>query len=139
MSTWIATFSNDLDEDAPIKELEVEAASDTEVLEILDSQDYPAEEWGGYSLLNIKRKRGGHRPGAGRPKGQARAGTYGCGVKTKPVRVPEHLAGKLPEMIESLEELRELLKDWEAEAEKSTSPRYDRARKLIQEIRALGF
>ncbi len=139
MATWIATFSNDLNEDAPIKELEVEATSDLEALETLDSKDYPTDEWRGYSLLNIKKKRGGHRPGAGRPKGQARAGTYGCGVKTKPVRVPEAIAPKLPEMIESLEELGELLNDWEAEAEKSTSPRYDRARKLIQEIRALGF
>ena len=87
----------------------------------------------------IKKKRGGSRPGAGCPKGTQRAGTYGQGVKTKPVRVPTDLADQLPEMLQNLTQLKDLLADWEKEANNSTSPRYDRARKLIAEIKALGF
>ena len=137
MSTWIAVLSNDLDGES-IKELEVEAESDTEALKKLEAYVYD-KSWKHYSLVTVKKKRGGSRPGAGRPKGQSRAGTYGSGVKTKPVRVPEHLAESLPELLGNLEQLKDLLGDWEVEAAKSTSPRYDRARKLLQEIRALGF
>lgn len=137
MTTWIAVLSNDLDGES-IRELEIEAESDTEALERLDSYNYD-ESWKHYSVVTIKKKRGGSRPRAGRPKGHARAGTYGNGVKTKPVRVPEYLAEKLPEMLANLEQLENLLADWEKEANNSTSPRYDRARKLLQEIRGLGF
>jgi hypothetical protein len=94
MTIWIATLSNDLDEKAPIREVEVEADSDLQAIEILDAQDWD-ESWAGYSLVNVKARRGGIRPGAGRPKGVARDGTYGTGVKTKPVRVPETIADQL--------------------------------------------
>jgi hypothetical protein len=137
MSTWIAVLSNDLDGES-IKELEVEAESETQALEKLDSCVY-GEKWKHYSLITIKKKRGGSRPGAGCPKGTQRAGTYGQGVKTKPVRVPTDLADQLPEMLQNLTVLKDLLADWEKEANNSTSPRYDRARKLIAEIKALGF
>jgi hypothetical protein len=137
MSTWIAVFSNDLDEES-IKELEVEAESETQALEKLDSSVY-GEKWKHYSLVTIKKKRGGLRPGAGCPRGTLRAGTYGQGVKTKPVRVPTDLADQLPEMLQNFTQLKDLLADWEKEANNSTSPRYDRARKLIAEIKALGF
>ena len=121
-----------------IKELEVEAESDTEAQEKLEAYVY-SESWKHYSLVTIKKKRGGSRPGAGCPKGTQRAGTYGQGVKTKPVRVPTDLADQLPEMLQNLTVLKDLLADWEKEANNSTSPRYDRARKLIAEIKALGF
>ena len=137
MSTWIAVLSNDLDGES-IKELEVEAESDTEAQEKLETYVY-SESWKHYSLVTIKKKRGGSRPGAGCPKGTQRAGTYGQGVKTKPVRVPTDLADQLPEMLQNLTQLKDLLADWEKEANNSTSPRYDRARKLIAEIKALGF
>lgn len=137
MSTWIAVLSNDLDGES-IKELEVEAESDTEAKEKLETYVY-SESWKHYSLVTIKKKRGGSRPGAGCPKGTQRAGTYGQGVKTKPVRVPTDLADQLPEMLQNLTQLKDLLADWEKEANNSTSPRYDRARKLIAEIKALGF
>jgi hypothetical protein len=136
MSTWIAVLSNDLD--GEIRELEVEAQSETQVLEKLDSYVYD-ESWNHYSLVTIKKKRGGLRPGAGCPKGTLRAGTYGQGVKTKPVRVPISLANQLPDMLQNLTQLKDLLADWEKEANNSTSPRYDRAKKLIAEIKALGF
>lgn len=136
MTTWIAVLSNDLD--GEIRELEVEAQSDTQALEKLDSSVYD-ESWKHYSLVTIKKKRGGSRPGAGRPKGILRAGTYGQGVKTKPIRIPIDLADQLPEMLQNLTQLKDLLADWEKEANNSTSPRYDRARKLIAEIKALGF
>lgn len=134
MTTWIATFSNDLDEKAPIRELEVEADSQTEATEALNTFNWD-ESWQGYSLVNVRRKRGGYRPGAGRKKGTQ--GTYGC--ETAVTRVPKHLKDDLPEILTNIEQFRELLNDWEAEASKSTSPRYDRARKLLAEIRALGF
>jgi hypothetical protein len=137
MSTWIAVLSNDLDGES-IKELEVEAESDTEAQDKLSAYVYD-ESWKHYSLVTIKKKRGGSRPGAGCPKGTQRAGTYGQGVKTKPVRVPTDLADQLPEMLQNLTQLKDLLADWEKEANNSTSPRYDRARKLIAEIKALGF
>ena len=137
MTTWIAVLSNDLDGES-IRELEVEAESDTQALEILDSYDYD-ESWKHYSLVTIKKQRGGSRPGAGCPKGTTRAGNYGQGVKTKPVRVPVDIADQLPEMLQNLSQLKDLLADWEKEANNSTSPRYDRARKLISEIKALGF
>ena len=136
MGIWIAVLSNDLD--GEIRELEVEAQSDTQALEKLDS--YVCHEgWKHYSLITIKKKRGGSRPGAGRPKGILRNGTYGQGIKTKPVRIPIDLADQLPEMLQNFTQLKDLLADWEKEANNSTSPRYDRARKLIAEIKALGF
>ena len=136
-TTWIAIFSNDLDGES-IKELEIEAATEAEVQKKLAEIEYDSN-WLNYSVSSIRKKRGGVRPGAGRPKGKARAGTYGEGVATKPVRVPVEIAGRLPEVLQNLEQLGELLSDWENEASKSTSPRYDRAKKLLSEIRALGF
>lgn len=134
MATWIATLSNDLDESKPFKELQVNADNETDAIAELSALSV-GNEWIGYSLLNVRRKRGGARPGAGRKKGTQ--GTYGCA--TKVVRVPEDIAPQLPELLSNIDQLRELLGDWENEASKSTSPRYDRARKLIAEIRGLGF
>jgi hypothetical protein len=140
MTTWIAIFSHDLDGES-VRELEVEGSNKTEALTNLEAHSF-GEGWQHYSLSNIRPKRGGQRPGAGRPKGIKRAGTYGEGVATKPVRVPIDIADNLPEMLQNLNQLKDLLNDWEQEANSGkaiTSPRYDRARKLISEIRALGF
>jgi hypothetical protein len=137
MTTYIAILSSDLDSEA-IREEQIEAGSKTEALDKLEAI-CTGPKWQGFSLTNIRPKRGGARPGAGRPKGKARAGIYGQGIATKPVRVPLDIADSVPEMIQNLEQLQELLTDWEAEANNSTSPRYDRARKLLSEIRALGF
>ncbi len=137
MTTWIAIYSNDIDGES-VKELEIGGETKEEALDNLDNHQFD-ESWNHYSMVNIRAKRGGVRPGSGRPKGIKRAGTYGEGVQTKPVRVPVDIADNLPEMIQNLQQLKELLTDWEAEASASTSPRYDRARKLISEIRGLGF
>ena len=138
MTTWTATLSDDLKPDY-IKDLEVEADSQEEAEKELEAElrilAKHSSEWQGLSLVNIRRKRGGARPGAGRKKGTQ--GTYGCA--TKVVRVPEEIAPQLPELLSNIEQLRELLTDWEKEANQSTSPRYDRARKLIAEIKGLGF
>jgi hypothetical protein len=138
MTTWTATLSDDLKPDH-IRDFEVEAATQEEAEQTLEAQltdlAKHSSEWQNLSLVNIRRKRGGARPGAGRKKGTQ--GTYGCA--TKVVRVPEAIAPELPELITNLEQLRELLTDWEKEASNSTSPRYDRARKLLAEIRGLGF
>jgi hypothetical protein len=138
MSTWIATLSNDLKPDH-LKDLEVEAETQEQAEEVLEDElavlAKHSSEWQNLSLTNIRRKRGGARPGAGRKKGTQ--GTYGCA--TKVIRVPEAIAPELPELITNLEQLRELLTDWEKESSNSTSPRYDRARKLLAEIRGLGF
>jgi hypothetical protein len=137
MTTWIAVFSHDLDGES-VREIEVEGGNKAEALDKLEAQS-TGKDWQGYSLTNIRPKRGGYRPGSGRPKGIGRAGNYGNGVETKPVRVPADIATQLPELIQNLNQLKDLLTDWEAEAHASTSPRYDRAKKLISEIRALGF
>ncbi len=137
MTTYIAILSSDLDSEA-IREEQIEAGSKAEALDKLEAI-CTGPDWQGFSLTNIRPKRGGARPGAGRPKGKARAGIYGEGVATKPVRVPLDIADSIPEMIQNLEQLQELLKEWEEEANSSTSPRYDRARKLLSEIRGLGF
>ena len=138
MATWTATLSDDLKPDY-IKDLEIEGDTQEEAEQTLEAElrvlGKHSSEWQGLSLVNIRRKRGGARPGAGRKKGTQ--GTYGCA--TKVVRVPEDIAPQLPELLTNIEQLRELLNDWEKEASKSTSPRYDRARKLIAEIRGLGF
>jgi hypothetical protein len=138
MSTWIATLSDDLSPDR-LRDLEVEADTQEQAEEVLETElavlVKHSSEWQNLSLTNIRRKRGGARPGAGRKKGTQ--GTYGCA--TKVIRVPEAIAPELPELITNLEQLRELLTDWEKEASQSTSPRYDRARKLLAEIRGLGF
>jgi hypothetical protein len=138
MSTWIATLSDDLSPDR-LRDLEVEADTQEQAEEVLEAElavlAKHSSEWQNLSLTNIRRKRGGARPGAGRKKGTQ--GTYGCA--TKVIRVPEAIASELPELITNLEQLRELLTDWEKEASQSTSPRYDRARKLLAEIRGLGF
>jgi hypothetical protein len=138
MSTWIATLSDDLSPDR-LRDLEVEADTQEQAEEVLEAElavlAKHSSEWQNLSLTNIRRKRGGARPGAGRKKGTQ--GTYGCA--TKVIRVPEGIASELPELITNLEQLRELLTDWEKESSNSTSPRYDRARKLLAEIRGLGF
>ena len=138
MTTWTATLSDDIRPD-DIRDLEIEADTQEEAEQALEQElailAKHSSEWQNLSLVNIRRKRGGARPGAGRKKGTQ--GTYGC--TTKLVRVPEAIAPKLPELIVNLEQLAELLTEWEQEASKSTSPRYDRARKLIVEIRGLGF
>ncbi len=138
MTIWTATLSDDLKCDR-IKDLEVKALTQEEAEKALEAELFTlakhSAEWQNLSIVNIRRKRGGYRPGAGRKKGTQ--GTYGCA--TKVVRVPIEIASQLPELLANLEQLRELLLDWEQEASKSTSPRYDRARKLIAEIRGLGF
>jgi hypothetical protein len=134
MTTWIAVVSNDLIPDY-IKELEVEAENREQAEQTLEQTIRASSDLQNFSAINVRRKRGGARPGAGRKKGTQ--GTYGC--ETKVVRVPVDIAPQLPELIANIEQLRELLTDWEEEASKSTSPRYDRARKLISEIRGLGF
>jgi hypothetical protein len=50
MSTWIAVLSNDLDGES-IKELEVEAESDTEAQEKLEAYVY-SESWKHYYVIN---------------------------------------------------------------------------------------
>jgi hypothetical protein len=138
MTTWIATFSHDLNPDQ-LKDLEVDAVTKEQAEAALEAKlatlSKCSIEWQSFSLLNLRPKRGGVRPGAGRKKGTQ--GTYGCA--TKVVRVPTEIAPKLPELLINLEQLKQLLEDWEEESLKSTSPRYDRAKRLITEIRALGF
>ena len=53
MSTWIAVLSNDLDGES-IKELEVEAESETEAKDKLEAYVYD-ESWKHYSLVTIKK------------------------------------------------------------------------------------
>lgn len=73
---------------------------------------------------------------AGRPKGIAREGKYGSGVKTKVVRLPVELAERAVEILDTLEAIKSFVHAWEQEIEASgTSPRYDKARIMIQELK----
>lgn len=137
MTTWTAVLSNDLISDY-IKDLEVEAETQEEAEEKLETTIRKSGDLQNFSMTSIRKKRGGARPGAGRKKGTQ--GTYGC--ETVVARVPKHLKDELPELLTNIEQLKELINDWEVESNSGkalTSPRYDRARKLIDEIRALGF
>lgn len=134
MTTWTAALSNDLIPDY-IKDLEVEADTREEAEDKLEAVISKSGDFQNFSMTSIRKKRGGARPGAGRKKGTQ--GNYGC--ETVVARVPKHLKEALPELLTNIEQLKELINDWDGEANNSTSPRYDRARKLISEIRALGF
>lgn len=134
MTTWTAALSNDLIPDY-IKDLEVEADTREEAEDKLEAVISKSKDFQNFSMTSIRKKRGGARPGAGRKKGTQ--GNYGC--ETVVARVPKHLKEALPELLTNIEQLKELVNDWESEANNSSSPRYDRARKLISEIRALGF
>ena len=76
--------------------------------------------------------RGGFREGAGRPTGTGKYGT-----QTKTIRVPAHLADKLPELLRSLEEF---IQEWE---ERTASDDYDRnprkkmARQMLEDFKSL--
>jgi hypothetical protein len=86
---------------------------------------------------NGKRKRG-------RPAGIAREGTYGTGVKTKVVRVPEAIAANIPEILAAFEQIKTFVDAWddqiETAAQKSSvgkpSPRYDKAMVMLAELRS---
>ncbi len=134
MTTWIAALSNDLIPDY-IKDIEVDADTLEDAQDKLEQTIRASSDLQNFSATAIRKKRGGARPGAGRKKGTQ--GTYGC--ETAVTRVPKHLKDELPELLTNIDQLKELINDWESEANNSTSPRYDRARKLISEIRALGF
>jgi hypothetical protein len=72
---------------------------------------------------------GGRRPGTGQPK------KYGG--ETRVARVPKHLS---QDKIIALVELEALLDTWEEEiVANTTSPRYYFAKKMLDEMRALGF
>lgn len=75
-----------------------------------------------------KRKRG-HQ------KGEPMEGKYGMGVKTTVVRVPANIAANIAEILESFEQIKNLVDEWEDEAGEKTSPRYDQAKKLLMELR----
>lgn len=72
----------------------------------------------------------------GRPKGIPRSGIYGDGVKTHVVRVPASWSrDKVASLIQSLPEI---VQDWEERVDDSpTSPRYERAKQLLEELKGL--
>jgi hypothetical protein len=79
----------------------------------------------------------------GRPAGIPREGTYGSGVKTKVVRVPEDIAANIPEILAKFEQIKAFVDAWDnqidAAAQKSAkgvpSPRYDKAMIMLSELR----
>jgi hypothetical protein len=81
----------------------------------------------------------------GRPSGIPRESGWGSGIKTKPVRVPIALAGKLRAELDALEAVRMLVADWEviiSDAESASSygepsPRYEKALVLLAELRSI--
>jgi hypothetical protein len=76
-------------------------------------------------------------PSSGRPKGIAREGKYGFGVETMVVRVPKTIGKDIENILATFEQIKIAVDAWELQAEeKITSPRYDQARKLLQELRS---
>jgi hypothetical protein len=80
----------------------------------------------------------------GRPTGIPRKGTYGSGVKTKVVRVPEAVGNNIVEVLAAFEQIKVLVDAWDNQVEtakaKSTvgrpSPRYEKAMQLLEELRS---
>ena len=76
--------------------------------------------------------RGGFRSGAGRPSGTGKYGT-----KTKTIRVPAHLADKLPQLLQSLEEF---ITEWEQRTQADDydrNPRKKLARRMLEDFKVL--
>lgn len=81
--------------------------------------------------------------GRGRPAGIPREGTYGTGVKTKVVRVPEAIADNIPEILAKFEQIKSFIDSWDAQIESAAnastkgkpSPRYDKAMVMLSELR----
>jgi hypothetical protein len=84
------------------------------------------------------------RRGRGRPPGIAREGTYGTGVKTKVVRVPEEIADNIPEILAKFEQIKIFVDAWDDQIESAAknssvgkpSPRYDKAMIMLAELRS---
>lgn len=85
----------------------------------------------------------GVKRGRGRPTGIAREGTYGTGVKTKVVRVPEAIAANIPEILATFEQIKVFVDAWDNQIENAAlqssvgkpSPRYDKAMVMLAELR----
>lgn len=75
------------------------------------------------------------KPRRGRPVGTPGGGRYGC--KTKVVRVPEQLADNIADILLKFEEIKKFVDDESQHVEASTSPRYDKAKKILSELRYL--
>lgn len=83
------------------------------------------------------------KKGRGRPSGIPREGTYGTGVKTKVVRVPEDIAKNIPQILAKFEQIKVFCDSWDEQieyaAQSSTkgkpSPRYDKAMVMLAELR----
>lgn len=81
--------------------------------------------------------------GRGRPAGIPREGTYGTGIKTKVVRVPEEIANNIPEILAKFEQIKTFVDSWENQIEMAAnhstkgkpSPRYDKAMVMLAELR----
>jgi hypothetical protein len=79
----------------------------------------------------------------GRPPGIAREGTYGTGVKTKVVRVPEQIADNIPEILAKFEQIKCFVDSWDEQVKAAAassskgkaSPRYDKAMVMLEELR----
>lgn len=80
--------------------------------------------------------------GRGRPKGTPGHGKYGC--TTKVVRVPVNVADNLPAILNSFEDIKRLVDEWDDRCEDSInrsgkgviSPRYEKAREMLAELRS---
>ena len=85
----------------------------------------------GYTLSSIRAKWGGHRPGAGRPKG---LGKYGC--TTKVVRVPESLSNDIHKVLDEREAVMDILEEWKKSIteKRRNSPRWKYVADLLQEL-----
>lgn len=72
--------------------------------------------------------------GRGRPPGTPGGGRYGC--RTKVVRVPFHVANNIDTILASFEDIKILVDSWEDSISEKSSPRYERAKQLLHELRS---
>lgn len=128
MITWIATFEHFSDL-SDRKTVEVFADTREEAEVALDKTLLPFSS-SVYLFCSLKKKRGGIRKNAGRPKG---SGQYG--EETVALRVPVSLASMLPK----IQSILSLIEDYRIRSldASSSSPRWEQLRLFLSDVDAI--
>lgn len=104
MSTWLVLLSHRWTPET-ISDLPIEVEAESEQTALSASENLCRSTHHGFFPVSAKRKRGGHRPGAGGKGGSPAK----YGTKTKVVRVPEKIADLIPQLISSAESIQRLV------------------------------
>jgi hypothetical protein len=127
MITWIATFENPGDP-SDRRTVEVLAHTQDGAELALEQTQLPFSPT--YVFCSLKKKRGGLRKNAGRPKG---SGQYG--EETVALRVPVSLASRLPK----IQSILSLIEDYRIRSldASSSSPRWEQLRLFLSDVDAI--